>query len=532
MLGPVPQTTALQDVYTTESLGEQGVRWNALLEKFQETYGSSAEFVSRSPGRVNIIGEHIDYSLYPCLPMAIYPDVIVAVSSSDEPSAAAAAGTYKLQVANVASDRFPTREFDMPYDEVEIDATKHEWTNYFKAGLRGALELLRKKHGKDFKPRSMKVLMDGTVPAGGGLSSSAAFVSAAALAVMFANGERDIDKKALTEVAIVSERAVGVNSGGMDQSASVFSEMGSALLVSFSPSLSARPVFFPKTNPELCFLIAQSFVTSNKQVTGPIHYNLRVVEVSMAAAVLNAKFCKGTELPKDAGPLGVSLRGFHDNYFSAGGQGSGDKKKALTEQLAELIDVTKAALDKEQGYTVEDVASATGTSVDEVKKRYLSSFPVRGEYFKLRQRALHVFTEALRTQQFLALLEDTAQHPTTDDGSGSSSSSAVYNQRLGDLMNATQDSCRDVYECSCPEIDQICGIIRGAGGYGSRLTGAGWGGCSVHLVPADKVEAIKKALVDGYYSKRDVSEKDMEGAIVVSRPMSGSAVVTLDGGRF
>lgn len=214
MSGPVPQTTALQGVYTTESLGEQAVRWNALLEKFQETYGSSAEFVARSPGRVNIIGEHIDYSLYPCLPMAIYPDVIVAVSSSSDESSPAAS-TYKLQVANVASDRFPTREFDIPHgEEVEIDATKHEWTNYFKAGLRGALELLRKKHGQGFRPRGMRVLMDGTVPAGGGLSSSAAFVSAAALAVMFANGERDIDKKALTEVAIVSERAVGVNSGG------------------------------------------------------------------------------------------------------------------------------------------------------------------------------------------------------------------------------------------------------------------------------------------------------------------------------
>lgn len=318
----------------------------------------------------------------------------------------------------------------------------------------------------------------------------------------------------------------------MDQSASVFSEMGSALLVSFSPSLSARPVFFPKTNPELCFLIAQSFVTSNKQVTGPIHYNLRVVEVSMAAAVLNAKFCKGTELPKDAGPLGVSLRGFHDNYFNSAAGGDGDKNKTLTEQLAELIDMTKTALDKEAGYTVEDVASATGTSVEEVKRRYLSSFPVRGEFFKLRQRALHVFTEALRTQQFLALLEDTTQHPTST--SAGSNNSAEYNQRLGDLMNATQTSCRDVYECSCPEIDQICDIIRGAGGYGSRLTGAGWGGCSVHLVPADKVEDIKKALVERYYSKkRDVSEKDMEGAIVVSRPMSGSAVVTLDnGGRF
>lgn len=56
--------------------------------------------------------------------------------------------------------------------------------------------------------------MDGTVPAGGGLSSSAAFVSASALAVMVANGETNINKKDLTEVAIVSERAVGVNSGG------------------------------------------------------------------------------------------------------------------------------------------------------------------------------------------------------------------------------------------------------------------------------------------------------------------------------
>ncbi|KAH7035244.1 ribosomal protein S5 domain 2-type protein [Microdochium trichocladiopsis] len=533
MSGPVPQTTALQDVYTAESLGEQGVRWNTLLEKFQETYGTSAEFVARSPGRVNIIGEHIDYSLYPCLPMAIYPDVIVAVSStaaSDEP--ASTTGTYKLQIANVASDRFPTREFDVPYGDVEIDATKHEWTNYFKAGLRGALELLRKKHGQDFKPRSMKVLMDGTVPAGGGLSSSAAFVSAAALAVMFANGERDIDKKALTEVAIVSERAVGVNSGGMDQSASVFSEMGSALLVSFSPSLSARPVFFPKTNPELCFLIAQSFVTSNKQVTGPIHYNLRVVEVSMAAAVLNAKFCPGTELPKDAGPLGVSLRGFHDNYFNAQQKDGGGNAKPLPEQLAELIEMTKSALDKEEGYTVADVAALTGTTVEDVKARFLSSFPVRGEFFKLRQRALHVFTEALRTQQFLALLEDTTQHPPAAAPSGGTDDSVAYNQRLGSLMNQTQDSCRDVYECSCPEIDQICGIIRGAGGYGSRLTGAGWGGCSVHLVPADKVEDIKKALVEQYYSKRTVSDKDMEGAIVVSRPMSGSAVVTLDGGRF
>ncbi|CAJ2501483.1 Uu.00g043360.m01.CDS01 [Anthostomella pinea] len=515
MSGSVPTVNALQDIYTKQSLGDQGVRWNKLLEKFQATYGRPAQFVSRSPGRVNIIGEHIDYSLYSCLPMGMTHDVILAVSTDREPSQD---GTYKLKLANTDEQRFATREFDVPFSEVEIDATQHEWTNYFKAGLRGALQLLRKKHGDDFKPKSMQVLMDGTVPAGGGLSSSAAFVSASALAVMIANGEKDVDKKDLTEVAIVSERAVGVNSGGMDQSASIFSEKGSALLVSFVPSLSARPVFFPKTDPELCFMVAQSYVTSNKQVTGPIHYNLRVVECSMAAAYLNAKLCpSGTELPKDAGPLGVSIRGFHENYFK-------DTKKSMPGQLTKLIELTKSTLTQEEGYTTEEVASGIGITTDEVIARFMSSFPVRGERFKLRQRALHVFTEALRVLQFLSLLEDTSQAPSSDN-------TVEFNAKLGKLMNETQDSCRELYECSCPEIDEMCTIAREAGGYGSRLTGAGWGGCSVHLVPADKVEDIRKALVEKYYSKRKFSAKEMEAAIVVSRPMNGSAVYKVVDGK-
>jgi galactokinase len=213
MAGTVPVAHSLSDIYTPDALPSQTKRWNDLLAQFESTYGHAANFVSRSPGRVNVIGEHIDYSLYSVLPMAITADALLAVSTTEE-SSAANAGTFKVQIANVQGTRFPPHEFDIPYDAVEIDATIHEWTNYFKSGLRGALELLRKKHGNGFKPKSMKILMDGTVPAGGGLSSSAAFVSASALAVMVANGEQTVDKTELTELAIVSERAVGVNSGG------------------------------------------------------------------------------------------------------------------------------------------------------------------------------------------------------------------------------------------------------------------------------------------------------------------------------
>jgi len=96
-------------------------------------------------------------------------------------------------------------------------------------------------------------------------------------------------------------------------------------------------------------------------------------------------------------------------------------------------------------------------------------------------------------------------------------------------MNATQDSCRDDYECSCVELDELCKIAREAGSYGSRLTGAGWGGCSVHLVPADKVEAVKEAWEREYYSKRDLSEEQRAGAVVVSKPGGGSAIFVVEG---
>ena len=139
--------------------------------------------------------------------MAVTVDILLAVKVTP------AEGASKITIANV-NDKFPKREFEVPTSgEVEIDASSLEWSNYFKAGLKGAVGLLRQKYGQ-YKPVHMEILADGTVPAGGGLSSSAAFVCASALAVLKASGEEDIGKKELTELAIVSERSVGVNSGG------------------------------------------------------------------------------------------------------------------------------------------------------------------------------------------------------------------------------------------------------------------------------------------------------------------------------
>lgn len=97
-------------------------------------------YVSTDPNSINtknVIGEHVDYSNFACLPMAISADVLLAVKPTTD---------GKITIANIYPDQFPTREFTVPEDgHIEIDATKTEWSNYFKAGLRGANEMIRKK---------------------------------------------------------------------------------------------------------------------------------------------------------------------------------------------------------------------------------------------------------------------------------------------------------------------------------------------------------------------------------------------------
>jgi galactokinase len=251
-------------------------------------------------------------------------------------------------------------------------------------------------------------------------------------------------------------------------------------------------------------------------------YNLRVVECTLAAVFMAKAFGLKKSLPTDSSPLGVSLRGFHDTYFEEREDVADNTKTSVSEfetQLTKLVQHTQDYLSQEEGYSRSEICDLLGISEDELNQRYMSKFPVRAERFMLRQRALHVFTEALRVIKFRSLL---SSPPSTD---------LAYLQSLGALMNTTQDSCRDIYDCSCPELDELCDLARAAGAVGSRLTGAGWGGCSVHLVPKDKVEAVKKAWEEKYYRKHfpDITPEKLAQAVVVSKPGSGSMILKVTG---
>ncbi|KIW14593.1 galactokinase [Exophiala spinifera] len=503
----VPQYDSLSDVYPDLSAQDDTAlsvrrRFLKLTNTFQQEFGHKPSFVARSPGRVNIIGEHIDYSMYSVLPAGIGSDVLIAVRVLPK----AQDSLFSIKMANGDMQKYPRREITIGQSGlVEIDSDQHSWTNYILAGLRGSLPYLRGRLGSSFTPNDMEILVDGNIPPGGGQSSSAAFICASILSVMGANNY-SISRDDLLELAVVSERAVGVFSGGMDQAASIFAERDCLIHCNFFPKFSTERISFPDSG--CVFLIAQSFVTSEKAVTAPVHYNLRVLECTLAAVVL-AKICD-INLEKDESPLGYCLRNLQEQIMKKSGQASDSPET----QLSSMIDIVNARLTM-TSYTREEIAYLLQIPTEELDRRYISQVNVRAEFFKLRQRALHVLEEARRVDRF--------RNTLTNCGD-------LNRERLlylGELMNQTQASCKTLYECSCPEIDQICSISRSSGAYGARLTGAGWGGGTVHIVPQDKVSAVINALRTEYYLKKvpGLSQEKLRTAISIFKPGQGSSLI-------
>lgn len=91
-------------------------------------------------------------------------------------------------------------------------------------------------------------------------------------------------------------------------------------------------------------------------------------------------------------------------------------------------------------------------------------------------------------------------------------------------MSASHASCRDDYACSCAELDALVSAMEGAGAFGARLTGAGWGGCAVALVADAQVPAVLAA-VQRLYALWGVEAELAARSVFVSAAGCGAAVV-------
>jgi galactokinase len=106
-------------------------------------------------------------------------------------------------------------------------------------------------------------------------------------------------------------------------------------------------------------------------------------------------------------------------------------------------------------------------------------------------------------------------------------------------MNESQESCSHVYECSCPELNELVQLARDAGAYGSRLTGvyfsshasagkclphlgAGWGGCTVSLVAESEVESFIHKIKNSYGPYKGLQGEELHEVIFATKPSSGA----------
>ena len=368
-----------------------------------------------------------------------------------------------------------------------------DWGNYVKAAIAGLLQIVREKNGRAI---GFSAVYSGIIPLAGGLSSSSAMVVASALTFLRANNV-EIPKIELAEILARAERFVGTEGGGMDQAISLVGKKNKAIKIDFFP-LRAVPISLPD---DYEIVICNSLVRAPKTEAAMIEYNRRPVECRLAAALL------AKSLEKFSGRRIPTQRLVDVDQHKIGMDGQ-TFEKAVMQALNPPV------------LSAEQVQEKLALSKNDLNEKYLrlksgKLFVPPSDGFKVGLRYEHVLSEAHRVEQAAEALQsgDVAE--------------------FGKLMNASHDSCRSKYKISTPALDKPLEIARVHGATGARLTGAGFGGCTVNLVPKNNVDAFIKGVIKNYYqdylpkARPDIQfeEKNLGSIIFSSSAVAGAEVM-------
>lgn len=372
---------------------------------FENHYRRAARWIAWAPGRVNVIGEHTDYNGGFVMPMAIERRTTIAAAENGE-------GGPVIRMASATME-----------GEARIDLSapnfggQPEWCKYV-AGV----FILAAESG--WRTPGLDLWIESTVPAGSGLSSSAALEVATATLIeaVTVRSMKPAEKGLLCQKA--EHEFAGVPCGIMDQFVSVMARADHLLMLDCR---SMEPRWIAFDDPSMVILIAN---TNVKHALTDGGYARRRQECEQAAAAIGVR---------------------------------------------ELRDATLADLEKARG------------EMSEVAHR----------------RARHVITENQRVMEVAEALPRRQW------------------DRVAAALYASHQSLRDDYNVSCEELDLMVSLamrLNPSGG-GSRMTGGGFGGCTVNLVPAKRAEQIAAEL-----GRRYRAQTGIEPMIFTTRPAAGAAI--------
>ncbi len=419
-----------------------------LARELRAQVGADARiFAARAPGRVNLIGEHTDYSGLPVLPLAIDRATIVVAASNT---------SGELFVRNV-DPTWPARTFRI--ERQILPFATGEWANYVKAAAQGVIDHFAARGASVSQFSGGAMIVDGRVPISAGLSSSAALTISAALAFMAINS-LELTPLNAAQLAARSEWYVGTRAGGMDQATSLLGRRDHALFIEFDP-LRVRSVKMPS---DAAIVVADSLEIADKSGRVRGEYNRRVVECSLAARILGRAL--GLEHVRILGDIVKRV----------------DRFDAL--QLIEILATNSPA---ELATDLNDAARVLGIDRDVLAHDLLGAGPHRilldARPLKVLARARHVLGETERVRRAVDAL------------------AAGRLDEMGMLMNASHASLVADFECSTDALDALVQAARRGAALGARLTGAGFGGSIVALCRAQDATHVIAQIDRDYYAK-------------------------------
>jgi galactokinase len=386
--------------------------YNILINKFKDVFGYSSEFIYlRSPGRVNLIGEHTDYNDGFVFPAAINLEIKgIAIKRED----------YKIRAFSL--DFNELREFNLK----EPINKENNWADYIKGVILELNKIKPLNYGAD-------IIFKSNLPVSSGLSSSAAFELINSL--LFASiNDMELDKK---EFALLCQRAennfIGVKCGIMDQFAVSVGEKNSAI---FLDTKTIEHKIIPLNMRNHSFIISN---TNKPRELSNSAYNKRREECEKAVEIINK---------------------------------SGKNIKSLREIDEKILNSLENSFD------------------DKI----------------IFNRAKHVVEENKRVLDAVdSLIEKDLN-------------------RFGKLMNLSHKSLKDLYEVSCFELDILVEeALKIKGVLGSRMTGAGFGGCTISLVHNDYIDEFINTVGERYKEKTSLIPDfyitvPVKGAEILNKP--------------
>jgi len=520
-----PLGRAVTRIYgdTPEILRQRMTLIRRALVAFGETYGRHKPVaIVRCPGRINLMGRHIDHQGGHCNPLAIDREIVMVVQARDDDV---------ISLANVDQLSFPAQVFSL--NDLARRLPPDEWTSFINAAstadflaqntgdwslyvLAPILRLKNKFPGRRF--RGMNLMVAGDIPIAAGLSSSSALVVAAAESAVLVNG-LPVERNDLAILCGEGEWFVGTRGGFNDHAAMKFAERGKVLSVKFFDFAVEGIVDFP---PECHLVICDSGIKARKSENTRNIYNAKVTAYAMAKALLrkdNPRWGPLIEHFRDVSPsrLGASLSELYRAISNLPRKltRQGFRKAVAPTATGETERLFGSHHEPESGYDVRGVALFGAAECE--RSRLCADYLRRGDAAGLG-RLMNVSHDGDRVTF------------APGDGSRRDFLKMETDENILDLIRraesdhpATRENAAihlqpGSYRCSTQQVDLIVDIAKATEGvYGAQLSGAGLGGCAMILLDRRACPELRDNLREGYYG-----QQNLDSSFLVCTPIGGS----------